>query len=105
MIPRAAATKIRAWLRLRSERSFFFAVLIIVAVLLVVDELSGPNIRIGALMIALPALSTAFLGPGYVLAVVVVTLTSVVLAALENEELPTANFPVVMFTAVLIGAA
>ncbi len=105
MMGRTAATKMRDWLRLRSERSYFFAVLIIVAALLVVDELSGPNIRIGALMVALPALSAAFLGPRYVFAVVVVTLFSVILAAIENEELPTVNFPVVMFTAVLIGAA
>lgn len=105
MILRAAATKIREWLRLRSERSFFIAVLVIVVSLLVIDELSGPNIRIGALMVALPALSAAFLGPGYVLAVVVVTLIAVFLAAIENDNLLTANFPVVMFTAALIGAA
>jgi len=105
MVWRPAPTGTRTWLRLRSERSYFLAVLLFVAVLLIIDEASGPNIRIGALMVALPALSAAFLGPAYVLAVVVVTLGSVALAAGENEELHTANFPVVMITAALIGAA
>ena len=60
--------------------------LIIVAALLVIDELSGPNIRIGALMVALPALSAAFLGPRVRVAVVVVTLFSVILAVQDCEN-------------------
>ncbi len=80
------------------------AALVAVALLLVIDVASGPGIRIGGLMVGVPALCAVFLGPGQVLVVAVVTVAGVVLAAQENRQLGTENFPVQITTVVVISA-
>jgi len=79
--------------------------LLCIAVLLSTDLLAGPAIRIGGLMVAVPALAAGFLGPGEVLVVVAFTLPSVVWTSAANHTLDIANFPVSFGTVVLIGAA
>ena len=88
----------RPWARLAVPLAF-------IAVLLSIDLATGPQFRIGGLMVAVPALSAGFLGPGYVLVVVGVTLPAVVVASAFNNTLDVANFPVAFTTVVLIGAA
>jgi hypothetical protein len=79
--------------------------LAVLAALLLGDVLAGPAIRVGGLMVAVPALSAGFLGPGYVIAVVLVTLPFVVIASATNNTLDAVNFPVSFGTVVLIGIA
>lgn len=104
MEPTGATRASRVSRLLRSPSALLAAPLVTVALLLVVDEASGPRIRIGGLMVAVPALSAAFLSPGPVLVVALFTMVCVVLAAQENQQLDTENFPVVMATVVLIAA-
>ncbi|MFF2846556.1 PP2C family protein-serine/threonine phosphatase [Streptomyces sp. NPDC058001] len=73
--------------------------------LLAFDLLTGPTIRIGGLLVAVPALSATFLPPRYVFLVVVATVPSVVIAAVHNHQLNVANFPVQMTTVALISIA
>ncbi len=74
------------------------------AVLLGSDVAGGRDVRIGGLMVAVPALSAVFLGPYTVMAVAVVTIGCVVTAAANNHTIDS-NFPIVMTTTVLIGVA
>lgn len=69
------------------------------------DLLTSPDIRIGGLMVAVPALSATFLAPGQVLFVVLLTLPSVAIAALANDTLGTEAFPVSFATVALISVA
>lgn len=80
------------------------AALAVVGVLLLIDVASGPGIRIGGLMVGVPAVCAVFLSPVRVLVVAGVTLASVVVAAQDNGQLGTANFPVSLTTVVLISA-
>lgn len=82
----------------------FAVALVCLGLLLAGDLLSGPAIRIGGLMVAVPALAAGFLGPGYVLAIVALTLPSVVIASASNNTLDIANFPVSFTTVVIISA-
>ena len=79
--------------------------LICVGVLLTIDLVTGPAIRIGGLMVAVPALSAGFLGPGYIVIVVAVTLPAVVIASASNNTLDVVNFPVAFSAVVLISVA
>ena len=88
---------------LRSPWGRLAAPLAVVAVLLSADLAGGTTIRIGGLMIAVPALCAVFLGPGQVLVITAVTMVCVVLAAQNNHQFDTTNFPIVMATVVLIG--
>lgn len=88
---------------LRSPWGRLAAPLAFVAVLLSADLAGGTSIRIGGLMIAVPALCAVFLGPGQVLFITLVTMVCVVVAARDNHQFDSANFPVVMATVVLIG--
>lgn len=88
----------------RSQRGFTVAAVAAVGLLLLIDLVSGPQIRIGGLMVGVPALCAVFLRPGRVLAVAAVTVGCVVLAAAENDQLGTENFPVAITTVVLISA-
>ncbi|CAG7606964.1 PP2C family protein-serine/threonine phosphatase [Actinacidiphila bryophytorum] len=80
------------------------AALAVVGLLLLIDVLSGPGIRIGGLMVGVPAVCAVFLSPVRVLVVAGVTLASVVVAARDNGQLGTANFPVALTAVVLISA-
>ena len=77
----------------------------LLAVLLAADELTPPSVRFGPLMVAAPALAAVLCGPGYVLAVLGVTLGCVVAAAQANLQLDVINFPVQLATTAVIGAA
>jgi hypothetical protein len=79
------------------------APLAVVAALLSADLVGGTTIRIGGLMIAVPALCAVFLGPAQVLVITAVTMVCVLLAAENNNQFDTANFPIVLATVVLIG--
>ncbi|MER8073459.1 PP2C family protein-serine/threonine phosphatase [Streptomyces sp. NPDC094034] len=79
--------------------------LLCLAVLLSIELLTNTDIRIGGLMVAVPALSATFLPPGQVLFVVLLTLPSVYLAAINNHTLDTKPFPVSFATVVLISIA
>jgi serine phosphatase RsbU (regulator of sigma subunit) len=89
----------------RSPAARLAAPLVLLVLLVVIDEAAGPEIRIGGLMIAVPALSAVLLGPAAVVVVALVTLPCLVIAADSNHQIDTANFPVTVSTAVLIGVA
>lgn len=89
----------------RSPAARLAAPLLLLVLLVVIDEAAGPQIRIGGLMIAVPALSAVFLSPLAVVVVALVTLPCLVIAADSNHQLDTVNFPVTLSTTVLIGIA
>jgi serine phosphatase RsbU (regulator of sigma subunit) len=89
---------------LRSPSARLAAPFVVVALLLTVDEVGGPQLRIGGLMVAVPALAAVFLGPLAVLAVALFTLVCIILAAQNNHNIGTENFYVVLGTVVLIAA-
>ncbi|MFD3440486.1 PP2C family protein-serine/threonine phosphatase [Streptomyces sp. NPDC058685] len=74
-------------------------------VLLVVDLLTPPDIRLGPVMVAAPVLSAAFLGPAGVLLVILVTTPCVVVAAAANLQLGATNFPFQFGAFVLLSLA
>ena len=90
---------------LRSPAGLLGATLTALGLLLTADLAGGPNIRIGGLMVAVPALSAVFLWPYGVLVVSVLTIGCVVAASAENRTIDNTNFPVVMATTVLVGVA
>lgn len=92
-------------LLVRSQWGRMAVALAAVGLLLLIDVVTGPGIRIGGLMVGVPALCAVFLGPVRVLVVAVVTLGCVTLAAASNDQLGTENFPVAMTTVVLISAS
>ncbi|WP_146088307.1 hypothetical protein [Actinacidiphila yanglinensis] len=92
------------WRALKSRPILLTAALVALAALLGVDLIGGGRIRIGGLMVAVPALAAVFLGPLDVLMLSVLTVGVVVWASADNDILGTANFPVVLATAVLVGA-
>ncbi|MFC9330667.1 PP2C family protein-serine/threonine phosphatase [Kitasatospora sp. NPDC057015] len=73
--------------------------------LLVADELTGPGIRFGPLMVSAPPLSAAFCGPAGVLVVILVMFPCVILSARANGQLGSPNFPVQLSTILLISIA
>lgn len=81
------------------------ALLALLAVLLVVDELTPPSTRLGPLMVAVPALSAVFCGPAGVFLVGVATLGCVIAAAAANLQLDAVNFSVQLVAMLVISAA
>ncbi|MER8184986.1 PP2C family protein-serine/threonine phosphatase [Kitasatospora sp. NPDC094015] len=73
--------------------------------LLVVDELTPPNIRFGPLMVAAPPLSAAFCSPAGVAVVIAVMFPCVILSGHANGQLGSPNFPVQLATILLISVA
>lgn len=86
-------------------RGHVVALLALLAVLLVVDELTSPSIRLGPLMVAVPALSAVFCGPAGVLLVVVATVGCVIAAAAANLQLDAVNFSVQLVAMLVISGA
>ncbi|CAG6390940.1 serine/threonine-protein phosphatase [Streptomyces cocklensis] len=105
MAPSGTANGPRLPRLVRSPAARLAAPLCVLVLLVAIDEAAGPSIRIYGLMIAVPALSAVFLGPAAVLVVALATFPCMVLAAKGNNQLGTANFPVTIATAALIGAA
>ncbi|MEV6783030.1 PP2C family protein-serine/threonine phosphatase [Streptomyces sp. NPDC051098] len=93
--------------RLRPPRTHLvlLSLLLFPLVLLVVDLLTPPDIRLGPLMVAAPVLSAALVGPAGVLLVAVVTTPCMVLAAAANLQLNATNFPVQFAAFVLLSLA
>ncbi|MEE4542426.1 PP2C family protein-serine/threonine phosphatase [Streptomyces sp. V4-01] len=92
-----------SWLP-RSPAARLAVPMALVALLLGIDEAGGPQLRIGGLMVAVPALAAAFLWPRAVMVLVLFTLACIVLAAQNNDQIGTESFYVVLATVVLIGA-
>lgn len=105
MAPSGSTVPSRTPRLLRHPWAMLALPLLCLAGLLTFDLLDGPGIRIGGLMVAVPALSAGFLGPGQVLIVVAATLPSVVVADISNHALGVVEFPVSFTTVVLISAA
>ncbi|MCL2733803.1 MAG: serine/threonine-protein phosphatase [Actinomycetia bacterium] len=103
MEPTATAGRPRASLAMRSPWVRLAAPFAVVALLLAIDLAGGTAIRIGGLMIGVPALCAVFLGPGQVLVLTVVTMGCVMVAAVNNHQFDATNFPIVISTEVLIG--
>ncbi|MEW1867694.1 PP2C family protein-serine/threonine phosphatase [Streptomyces caelestis] len=74
-------------------------------VLLGVDALTSPDVRLGPLMVAGPTFAAIFCTPLCVLVVLAVTVPCAVLAAALNLQLDSSNFPVQMGTILLISVA
>ncbi|MFJ5837844.1 PP2C family protein-serine/threonine phosphatase [Streptomyces shenzhenensis] len=70
--------------------------------LLVVDQLLVPSIRLGPLMVGVPALAAVFCPPLGVVGVIAITIPCMVLAAAGNLALGTANFWVQLTALMLI---
>ena len=79
--------------------------LVVLLLLLTVDLLGGPSIRVGAAMLALPALAAVFAGPRAVLVVALATLPAYVGVLAANGRLTWEDAPVSIATAVLISVA
>lgn len=89
----------------RSPSARLAVPLLLLALLVVIDYVAGAQIRIGGLMLAVPALSAVFLAPGAVLVVALATFPALVLNSVGNNQLSSPNFPVFLATAALIGTA
>ncbi|GAA2478519.1 PP2C family protein-serine/threonine phosphatase [Streptomyces thermolineatus] len=100
--PGERSRAVRLW---RHPRSITAMMLAFPLGLLAIEEFTTPDIRLGPLMAAGPALAAVFCSPMGVLVVLVVTLLCVAGAAAANLQLYEANFLVQMVTTVLIGAA
>jgi hypothetical protein len=74
-------------------------------VLLAIDVLTPPTIRLGSLMVAAPVLSAVFLAPVGVLAVTAVTIVCYAGALVVNEQLSEVNLPIQILTVALISLA
>ncbi|WP_244328774.1 PP2C family protein-serine/threonine phosphatase [Streptomyces marokkonensis] len=96
------ATVLGIWRRPWSRALLFclFPVL-----LLGVDALTSPEVRLGPLMVAAPTFAAIFCTPACVLVVLGVTVPCAVLAAAANQQLDSGNFPVQIGTLLLISAA
>ncbi|MEC3998245.1 PP2C family protein-serine/threonine phosphatase [Actinacidiphila sp. DG2A-62] len=88
----------------RSPYARLAAPLVLVAVLLAVDLIGGSELRIGGLMVAVPALAAVFLDPSAVLVVALVTVACILVTGSDNDQMWSANFVVILATVVLISA-
>ncbi len=106
MAPRGTgAARSRAARLLRHPLPRLALPLVVLGVILLIDLEGGSAIRISTLMIAVPALCAAFLGPLSVLIVFLIALPLVVAAAADNNTLDTSNFPASFGTVVVLGIA
>ena len=92
----------RSWHHLRAATA---GMLLILAAMLVVDELTPPTIRLGPTMVGVPALAAVFCTPLEVLLVLAATLVCVIFAAAANQQLDQINFPVQLGAIALISIA
>lgn len=78
---------------------------VILVLLLAADALGGSVIRLGGMMLALPALAAVFTGPGAVFLVAGAMLPAYVGSLIENGRLNWMDAPIPLATAVVISAA
>lgn len=77
----------------------------ILVLLLVGDLLGGSRVRLGGMMLALPALAAVFTGPGAVLLIAGAMLPAYAAVLAENGRLTWTDAPVALATALVISAA
>lgn len=102
MEPTEAAGRSRVARWARSTPARVAAPFLVVAALLAADLAGGPDLRIGSLMVAVPALCAVYLSPLQVLVAAAVTSGCLIAAAAENRQLDGENFMVVVATVVLV---
>ncbi|TXL89237.1 PP2C family protein-serine/threonine phosphatase [Streptomyces sp. IB2014 016-6] len=78
---------------------------VILVLVLAADVLGGYRIRLGGIMLALPALAAVFTGPRAVAVIAAVMMPAYVVTLAENHRLTLADAPVAIATAVVISAA
>ncbi|MBR7825074.1 serine/threonine-protein phosphatase [Actinospica sp. MGRD01-02] len=89
----------------RHPRAITAGMLVVLATMLLIDEFTPPSIRLGPVMVAVPALAAVFCTPLEVLLILAATLVAVILAADVNQQLDQANFPVQLGAIALISIA
>ncbi|MEV8366487.1 PP2C family protein-serine/threonine phosphatase [Streptomyces niveus] len=77
----------------------------VLALLLIADAFGGSRIRLGGLMLAIPALAAVFAGPRAVLVISGAMLPAYVTSLAENHRLNWADAPIAISTAVVICVA
>ncbi|MET4924070.1 PP2C family protein-serine/threonine phosphatase [Streptomyces sp. PSRA5] len=73
--------------------------------LLAADAFGGSRVRLGGMMLALPALAAVFTGPGAVLVIATAMLPAYTVSLAENGRLTWMDAPVALATALVISAA
>lgn len=86
----------------RGPRAILCLSLVILVLVLGIDALGGSRVRLGGVMLALPALAAAFTGPVTVLVIGALMLPAYIASLAENGRLTWADAPVSLATAVLI---
>jgi len=89
----------------RHPRALTAGILVVLAAMLLIDEVTPPSVRFGPVMVAVPALAAVFCTPLEVLVILAATLAAVVLAADANQQLDQVNFPVQLGAIALISVA
>lgn len=77
----------------------------VLALLLIADSFGGASVRLGGVMLALPALAAVFASPATVLTVAAAVLPAYTAALAVNGRLTWADAPVALATAALVSAA
>lgn len=89
----------------RGPRAVVALAVVILALVLAADVLGGYRIRLGGIMLALPALAAVFTGPRAVAVITGAMLPAYVASLAENHRLTWTDAPIAIATAVVIGAA
>ncbi|MEV8406325.1 PP2C family protein-serine/threonine phosphatase [Streptomyces niveus] len=77
----------------------------VLALLLIADAFGGSGVRLGGLMLAVPALAAVFAGPRAVLVICAAMLPAYVTSLAENHRLNWSDAPIAISTAVVICVA
>lgn len=86
-------------------RAFVGAAFVVLVLVLAADLFGGSAVRLGGMMLALPALAAVFTGPGPVLVIAGLMLPAFVVSLSANGRLNWSEAPVSLATAVVISAA
>lgn len=89
----------------RGPQAIVGLAVVILVLLLAADALGGSVIRLGGMMLALPALAAVFTGPGAVSLIAAAMLPAYVGSLAENGRLNWMDAPIPLATAVVISAA
>ncbi|MFB8348068.1 PP2C family protein-serine/threonine phosphatase [Streptomyces niveus] len=89
----------------RGPRAVVALAVVILALVLAADVLGGYRIRLGGIMLAVPALAAVFTGPRAVAVIAGAMMPAYVVTLAENHRLNWLDAPVALATAVVISAA
>ncbi|MFC9605887.1 PP2C family protein-serine/threonine phosphatase [Streptomyces niveus] len=89
----------------RGPRAVVALAVVILALVLAADVLGGYRIRLGGIMLAVPALAAVFTGPRAVTVIAGAMMPAYVVTLAENHRLNWLDAPVALATAVVISAA